>query len=369
MTNKSKRFVLGRAQVSALALIAIGGIVGGALLSQPAVAQAHGGGGGGAGKVSMRDFSFVVPPMPPLNPDFPLKNQHVEVAILLPAVQKVREAAARMKLVGNGWALELPLFSGEMPTHRRFKIWFTSDSDQGLEVHVANQNSEERKMQVESSNMAINFLPAVQSDGNVYEVETASSRHIGGANFSFGDGSVRFMRGDTYIPALASSSNNLKQLGLGAHNYGPIILQPINPNLPLAANESMEAALLLPAVQKVREAAARMQFVGDGWVREIPLFSGETPTHVGVRTYVGSANGGIWKVTNFLTADGSVIEWEVPSPHFAVRFLPAVQSDRRTYEVQGATIKHHALGSLTSDGGGTEAILIGLLLPAVQKIR
>jgi hypothetical protein len=69
------------------------------------------------------------------------------------------------------------------------------------------------------------------------------------------------------------------------------------------------------------------------------------------------------------TADGSVKTWEVPSPQFAIRFLPAVQSDRKTYEVQGATVKHHAFGSLTIDSGDPEAILIGMLLPAVQKVR
>ena len=71
----------------------------------------------------------------------------------------------------------------------------------------------------------------------------------------------------------------------------------------------------------------------------------------------------------FDDSDGSVIEWEVPSPNFTVRLLPAVQSDRRTYNVQAATVRHHTFGALRNVDGSTTPILIGMLLPAVQKVR
>src|SRR5689334_12294166 len=89
-------------------------ILGGALA---AMAQ----GGMGAGKVVFQDFPIVSPK--PANQELGFKAETVEVALLLPAIQKVREAAARVHLEGEGWEVDIPVY-GKSDRTKMAKIVF-----------------------------------------------------------------------------------------------------------------------------------------------------------------------------------------------------------------------------------------------------
>ena len=362
MNNKSKRFVLGRAHVLSLALLAVGAIAGSAMLSQSAVAQ-------GGGKVQMQDFHFTMK-LAAHNPDFPFANEHAEIGLLVPAVQRLSEPAGEVRLKGDGWSMTIPVFGGAKPFHQNLKVWVDVVYGGGFEFHISDGSGEVRHARALGTNVSVGITE--RTSGLIYSgesggMESAVVKHVGGMQVALGDGSVRSIRSDVYLPPMQQV--DLTDLNVVRNNFGPISPDPIDPNLPMTANPRVEVGMLLPAVQKVREAAARMQLVGDGWVKEFPLYSGEVPTHVNRTIYVGTANGGVWKTSMFDPADGSVIEWEVPSPNFTVRLLPAVQSDRRTYNVRAATVKHHAIGALQNVDGSNTPILIGLLLPAVQKVR
>ena len=101
----------------------------------------------------------------------------------------------------------------------------------------------------------------------------------------------------------------------GAAEPGDSMPLPATPAAIAYNDEHDTIALLLPAVQKVREAAARLNSFVDIDLPSNLVIDGEACIAVdpdGTSYYIGSANGGVWKVTNAAGAPPAATLLNIP---------------------------------------------------------
>lgn len=132
------------------------------------------------------------------------------------------------------------------------------------------------------------------------------SRHIAGAQFLMGDGSVRFVRGSTSSATFAGqtvrlrfaaaenrgkleTANNLKQISLGAHTWAEVKVILVK----------MEAGGKLKATHELTFKDARTQPAQNkdhkNWIN---VESVSAPIFRNASHYIGTANGGVWKTAS-----------------------------------------------------------------------
>lgn len=196
MKQRAHRTIAGKVNLAALSLLVVTSLIGGLALSRPAGAQ-------GQGKVSVHDISFGPATVNPSAGEMDLTGESMEVSLLLPAVQKVRDAASRMQVSGHGWSVDLPVFGDTTPTIAKFKLWVErSTQNNGFVLNIRMQDGEVRRMPIQVNEIVIRVQPATQSDRRTVEVDAASVRHHTIGNVLMGDGSVRPILIGMLLPAI-----------------------------------------------------------------------------------------------------------------------------------------------------------------------
>lgn len=154
-----------------------------------------------------------------------------------------------------------------------------------------------------------------------------------------------------------------------SREYGMVQLRPENQRQGFRA-ENLDISVLLPAVQKVRVAAARIKVAGEGFEVEIPAFGYADKTRTAkvmlwTSELVGSA-GALKLVLNIKDQMGELRQVPIATADIAITILPAVQQDS---EPLAASVRLNSVAEAIQADGSVRPILIGMLLPAVQKVR